>query len=147
MLMVIKLVRLVTYEGLPLIKSRDPLITLSCEISWKTKNISTIRVLMATKPGRMLTYLDRLLPIKTWCFTRGRARSRDMSSLYINFHRACGHQTWQDDNLPWWDPTCKVTYPLITLPCKTTCPTKTIISAIPQFLWTRNFAGWSTCLV
>ena len=42
MLMTTKLDRVVTYhKGLPPIKSHDPLITRSCEITWQTKNVST----------------------------------------------------------------------------------------------------------
>ena len=32
------------------------------KIMWQTKNISTTRVPMAIKLGRMVTYLDELLP-------------------------------------------------------------------------------------
>ena len=49
----------------PPIKSHDSLITWSYDITWTTKNTSTIRVPMATKLGRMVTYLDGLLPIKS----------------------------------------------------------------------------------
>ena len=40
----------------------DPLITWSCEIMLQTKNISTTRVAIATKLGRMVTLLDGLPP-------------------------------------------------------------------------------------
>ena len=51
--------RVVTYhEDFLHIKPHGALITKSCEIMWQTKTISTIRVHMATKPGRMVTYLD-----------------------------------------------------------------------------------------
>ena len=77
-----KLGRVVTYhEGIPPIKSRDPLITWSCEITRQTKTIinSTTRLavgsyqkrhmnvlsLLATKLGRTVTYLNSFLPIKS----------------------------------------------------------------------------------
>ena len=41
-----------------------PLITRSCEIMWQTKNISTTTEPIATKHGRMVTYLEWFLPIK-----------------------------------------------------------------------------------
>ena len=51
--------RVVTYhEDFLHIKPHGALITKSCEIMWQTKTISTIRVHMATKPGRMVTFLD-----------------------------------------------------------------------------------------
>ena len=58
-----KLGRVVTYhKGLPPIKSHDPLITCSFEITWQTGNIiSLLHIPTATKLGRMMTYSERLL--------------------------------------------------------------------------------------
>ena len=33
-------------------------------------------------------------------------------TLYLPYQSAYFHQSWQDDNLPWWVPTYKVTSPL-----------------------------------
>ena len=55
-----KLGTVVTFhERLPPTKSHDPLITWSCEITGRTKIIVTAanRVAMATKLGRIVTYL------------------------------------------------------------------------------------------
>ena len=49
---------------------------------------------MVTKPGRMVTHLDGLQPIKP---------------LYLDYHNAYGHQTRQDVELPWATPNQKVT--------------------------------------
>ena len=67
---------------------------------------------MATELGRMVTYLDGLLPIKThyrlitWSW-----RPCDKLKLYLHYHSAYDHQTGQDGNLPWWAPAHKVTRP------------------------------------
>ena len=59
--MATKLVRGLTYhQGIPTIKSHDPLASWSCKITWQTKNIS-----LAAKLGRMVTYLKLLLPVKS----------------------------------------------------------------------------------
>ena len=59
---------MVTYlDGLLPIKSHDPLITLSSEITGRNKTISTATVLFATKlaRNRMMTYLEAFLTIKS----------------------------------------------------------------------------------
>ena len=55
---------------------------------------------MATTPCRMVTYLDRLLPKESHdLFLSGLAISRDtLKPLYLHYHSANGHQTWQDGN-------------------------------------------------
>ena len=41
---------------------------------------------------------------------RGVARSRDkLNPLHLHYHSLNGHQTWQDGNLPFWDPGHEVT--------------------------------------
>ena len=53
----------------------------------KNHYISTTRVPMATKLGRMVTHLDGLLPLKS--------RSRDdLKPLYLHYHSAYGNETW-----------------------------------------------------
>ena len=72
--MVTKLDRVVTYlEGLLPIKLHDPLITSPCNITQKTKTISTIIVSMGTKHGRMMTYLEGSISIKSMAL---KSRSR-----------------------------------------------------------------------
>ena len=39
------------------------------------------------------------------------SRSRDKIKTYPHYQSAYGYQTWQDGNLPWWAPGCKVTWP------------------------------------
>ena len=47
-------------EEFPLVKSHDPLITWSCEVTWQIKDISpTIRSL-AIKIGKVVTYYEGL---------------------------------------------------------------------------------------
>ena len=65
----------------------------------QTHCISTTRMSMATKLGRMVTYLDDLLPIKSHdpLITQS---FEIILSLYLHYHSAYGQQTWQDDS--WW---------------------------------------------
>ena len=43
---------------------------------------------------------------------RDLARSRDkLKPSYIQYQSAYGHHTWQDGDLPWQDPSYKVTQP------------------------------------
>ena len=62
-----KLGRILTYlDGLLAIKTNDPLIMWSCEMTWQTKAIisQNTTVYVATKLGRMMTYLKQLPPTK-----------------------------------------------------------------------------------
>ena len=54
----------------------------------------TTTVPMATKLGKMMTNLERLLPmlIYTWS---SETRNR-LKPLYLRYHSGYGHQTWQD---------------------------------------------------
>ena len=58
--MATKLARRVTYlDGLLLIKSNEHIITLFCEIIWKTKNTCPLPpYFMVTKRSRIVTYLE-----------------------------------------------------------------------------------------
>ena len=74
----------------------------------------TTRVPMVTKRDRMVTYLDRLLSIKSYeaLILRDRARSRDkLKPLYLNYYSAYDHQTCQSGNLPWGGRIVIVTWP------------------------------------
>ena len=50
----------------PTLKSQEPLITWFCKIMGQTKHISTARVPMSTKLGRLVTYIKRLPPRKSY---------------------------------------------------------------------------------
>ena len=118
--MATKLGTMVTYlDKLLPIKSYDPLIMWSCNITWQIKNhyISTIRVPMTTKLNKMVNYLDGLLPVKSYNLCScGVVRSRDKRKLlYLHYHSAYGHQTSQDGNLLWWAPAYKDTFDHMTL--------------------------------
>ena len=146
-----KLGRVVTYhEGLPPIKSHDPLITWSCKITWQTKFIITPlpKVAMTRKLGRMvtLTYLEGLLTIKshnaliTWSckFTWqtkviiSTLRSSRLGKLVPHFDRL----------LP-----IKSYHPLIMWFCEITRQPKIIISPLSQCLWLPKLLGcWYTSL-
>ena len=114
-----KLGRMVTYlDGFLPVKSHDALVTWSYRIMWQTKirshglarscenkkYIFTTTIFMATKLGRMVTYLDYLLPTKS------------------NDH-------------------------IITCFCEITWQTNTILSPLPQCLWPYNLGRMMTYLV
>ena len=65
---------------------------------------------MVTKRGRMLTYFGGLLPISHMTlWSRGLGGSRNkLKLLYLHKHRAHGHQTWKDGNIPERAPNHKV---------------------------------------
>ena len=76
---------------------------------------STNRVAIATKLCSMVTCLDGLL------------RSGDKRKpLYLHYQSACGHQTWQNGNLP-WVPTFKITWSF-----------DPVISPLPNCPWPPN---------
>ena len=75
------------------------------------KHISTTPVPMATKLGRMVTNLENLYPIMQLRSSVMRSRDK-LKPLYFDYHGACGHQTWQDDNLEGLVP-IMVLYPLV----------------------------------
>ena len=70
------------------------------------KHISTTKVLLGTKFGSTVTYLDCLLPIKspdpliTFPYI--------LKLLYLHYHDAYCNQAWQGCNLSWGDPIHKV---------------------------------------
>ena len=67
----------------------------------QTKNISTIRVPMATKLGRIVTLLGFCYQRHMTLWSRDFARSRDKQKSYLHCQSANDHQTWQIGNLPW----------------------------------------------
>ena len=85
----------------------------------------------ATKLGRMLTYLNGLLPTKSdVLWSCGRVWSRDkLESLYLCYQSVYGHETWQDGNLPFLPMILHD--PLFTWSCEITWQPKIIISPLP----------------
>ena len=68
-----QLIRVLTYhEGLPPVKTHNPLITWSCKITWQAKNILLSQCPWLTKLGRVLTHHEGLSlikshdPLSTW---------------------------------------------------------------------------------
>ena len=70
----------------------------SWKIMWQTK---IIKVPKATELGRMVTYLKRLLFIKSHGTLITWSCKIKLKLLHLQYHSAHGHQTWQDANLPW----------------------------------------------
>ena len=63
--------------------------------------ISQLSASMATRLGRMVTYLEDFQSIKSHTWNRGLARSRKkIKPLCLQYHHTYGHQTWQNDDLP-----------------------------------------------
>ena len=106
--------------------------------------ISTTKVPLATKLGRMVTYFERLLTIKLYytLVTWSCKVCEKQKSLYIHNQGAYGYKigrmiTYLNVYLP-----IKPHHPLITWSFKITWRTKTIISPLPQCLWPPNLLGW-----
>ena len=75
------------------------------------------------------------------------AVSLQLKSLYLHYHSAYGHQTWQDSNLPWWLLPKKSHDSLIAWLCEITWQTKTIISPLSECPWPSILArGYLTLM-
>ena len=91
--------------------------------------------------GRMINYLDGLLPIKSldsliaWSCEIAWQTKIILSSLPQYLWR-------QDGNLPWWTHAYKVTWPSNDVSYKIMWQTKIIVSSLPQWLWPWNFTSW-----
>ena len=125
---------------------------------------------MDTKRGKMLSYLDELLPVKShdpkkslpgnlaswWLAMMGfhpcyssfwscsLARSRDkLKPLYLHYNNIYGHKARQDgySHLDSLLP-IKLYDHIITWFCEITWQTKNIVSPLPQCLWSQKLAGW-----
>ena len=78
------------------VKQRLDHMVLQVHVTSKSHYTSTTRVLMATKLGSMMTYLDGLLPIKShdpvisWLCEI----SWPTKTIYLQYHSAYGHQIW-----------------------------------------------------
>ena len=84
---------------------------LQCHVTNENHYISITKVLMTTKVGRMVTYFERLLIIKSFTlWPRGLATSCDiLKLLYLHYHSVYGHQTCEDGDILWQAPNYKVT--------------------------------------
>ena len=73
---------------------------------------STTAMLMATKPDRIVTYLEWHQPLKlhgpsvTWSC---KITWQNKKPLYLNYRNAHGYQNWCGRDLPWGVPIYKVT--------------------------------------
>ena len=77
-----------------------------------------VLVPMTTKRGRMVTYLEELIAIKSlkhFNFVRSRDK---LKPLYLHYKSTSCHQTWCEGDIPGEAPNNKVT--LITSSCKVT---------------------------
>ena len=73
--------------------------------------ISTTTMPMATKCGRIVTYYGRLPPIKVVTLSScGLSKPCDKSKTHLHYQGTCGHQTWQEYNVPWGPFAHKVTW-------------------------------------
>ena len=106
-------------------------------------HISSTRVPMPTKLGRMVTYFERLRKSHFTLWSRF-CKVTWQTKIIIWPQLVClWLQTWQNDNLRWLVPTyIKLHHPLITMSCKITWQTKTIISPLAQCIWPPNLLGW-----
>ena len=105
---------------------------------------------MVNKPSKIVTYLDRPLPIK-WhdafmLWTHGLVKSRDnLISFYFHYHSAYGHHTRKPGDLP-WGASSHVNPPLQDLARSR----EKLKPPLPQYLWPQNLTGWwlaSNCLL
>ena len=65
-----------------------------------------------------------------------------ISSRNYHYHSGYGYQAWQDGELPWQAPTHKVTQPFGHMVLQDHVKNKTIISSLPQGLWSPNLDSW-----
>ena len=114
--MAIELGRMVTnLERLQQIMLLYPLVTWSCEITWQTK-IITSPLPQYLWPPNLAEWWLTFRSSYPWCYytlwSHGLVSSRDkLKQLYLDYHSAYGHQTWQDDVKPWAASTYNVTLP------------------------------------
>ena len=132
--MTIKLGRMVTCDGgTPTSMSCDILIICSRD-KWRRNYTWTSTILIANKLCRVVTYARKTTHIKlhglliTW--------SRDKcKTLYLHFCSAYDHKAGQSNNLPWGDPTLKVTWPFDYV---VRWQMKKIYVTLTQYLWPPN---------
>ena len=94
------------------IKSHDSLIMWSCQVIWEIKRIISTKIMaIVSKIGRLVTYLELLLPMKphgpviTWsCMI-----TTQMKTI-SHYHNTYGHHTWKGGGIEWGALTPKVTW-------------------------------------
>ena len=87
-------------------------VVLEDHVSNKSNCISTIRVPMVTKLGRMVTYFERIQTIKSfYALIAWPWKVMWQTKLIYPQPEYLWLQTWQNDNLPWRVPIYKVTSP------------------------------------
>ena len=125
-----KLGKMVTYHMvLPPIKSCDPSVIWSFENTWQIKNISIPTVCMATKLGRMVSYLHGLLSTKShYPWSHIFARWHWSMTTLCMVTKLGRMVTYLNGHLP-----VKPYDPLITYSGKITWQAITIISPRPQY--------------
>ena len=62
---------------------------------------------LATKLGRMMTFLEGLLPKNDMAFESCNLENIFELKTYLHYNNAYGHHSWQDGDLPWRTPTIK----------------------------------------
>ena len=134
--MTTKLGMVVTYlRRLVPIKSYNSWVTCSYRITWQT---ILSAVSMAIKLDSMATYLT--------LWSSGFARSYDkLKPLYLHYHNAHGHQTWQGGGLPWGLPQLYITLWLYGL--SRSYGKLKPLSPLPECLWPPNMVGWRLALM
>ena len=63
-------------------------------------------------------------------------------NFFLNYHDACGCQTWQGGDLPMGAPTHKITRPFDHVVLQYYVQIKFIITPLPEWLWQPILAGW-----
>ena len=112
----------------------------------KNHYISSNRVPMATRIGRMVTYFERPLTIKSfYALMTWSSKVIWQTKIIIHPQPEClSLQTWQNDNFTLLSSILNLTlnHSLITWSCKITWQTKTIISLLALCSWRPNLLGW-----
>ena len=100
---------------------------------------------MTTELGRIATYFDGLLPIKSHDLLIKRSCKITWQTKYIiHCHSSYDHQTWQVSDLPVGVPTHKITLPFDQVFFAKSCDQlKSLISPLPQCLLPPNLLTWS----
>ena len=109
-------------------------------VTWHMKKtfICTSTIPMATKLGKVVTYVRKTPPTKL-CDLLIKWSPDKCKTLYLHFCNTYDHQTWLSGNLRWGTPPSKSCDLLIMRSCDTW---KRLISALPQYLWPPNLAEW-----
>ena len=107
--------RMVTYfEWLLTIKWHNTVhVVLQSHMTNKNHYISSTSMPMATKLGRMVAYFERILTIRSfYVLIMWSCKVTWQTKIIIYPQPEClWLHTWQNDNLPWWVPSDKVTSP------------------------------------